>query len=274
MKFVRLATLYFSPPPTDLKARDFSIGDVRVTLRDTRTETGPAPILAIAETEIPDRLPVNTENQIELPEETVTSAQRAIEIVANVVAVCDRAKRSISTPNPPAALIPADDETRRWLDSTAGVAVQAAGVPASPGTLELDNRVMEMLVDRVDGAALLAEALSHDHATGKFHELIRLFERAFRLGPHSLVEPLAAFLATGPFGYTRKEVERWIELRHPATHADRRPGFVLEADIQPIIQRGRSSAVLSTPATRRSPSPRRQSSTSSASWMPSRSSSS
>ena len=64
-----------------------------------------------------------------------------------------------------------------------------------------------------------------------------MFKRAFRLGPFDLIDPLAEFLAPGHVGYTHEEVRRWIELRQPATHADRRPYFVLERDVQPVVER-------------------------------------
>lgn len=66
---------------------------------------------------------------------------------------------------------------------------------------------------------------------------MRVFKRAFRLGPFDLIDPLAEFLAPGHVGYTHEEVRRWIELRQPATHADRRPYFVLERDVQPVVER-------------------------------------
>jgi hypothetical protein len=237
LKLLRFATLSFNPALTELEARGFSIGGVSVILRDTRGGDESPPLLAIAETEIPDRPALNDANEIVLPAETLRSAERAIEVVANVLAVCERAQRSISSPHPPAALIPPDEETRRWLDASAGVAVASRGTPSPVAKVILDNQVMEALADRMDGAALLAEALSHAHSTGKFHEIIRVFERAFRLGPYDLIDPLAEFLASGPFGYAHEEVRRWVELRQPATHADRRSYFVLERDVQPVVGR-------------------------------------
>src|SRR6185503_17195257 len=94
------------------------------------------------------------------------------------------------------------------------------------------------LQDRVDGVALLAEALSHGHAMGQFHELVRLFERAFARSSNTLLDPLANFLAKAGQGYTRDEVETWVvKMRHLATHADVQPDFALEADVRPVLSR-------------------------------------
>ena len=98
--------------------------------------------------------------------------------------------------------------------------------------------VLDSLVDRLDGVALLAEATAHGHLVGQFHEYVRLFERAFALGSSKLCNPLARFLKDANQGYTHAEVRKWlIDLRHPATHADQRESFVLEGDIRPVIHR-------------------------------------
>jgi hypothetical protein len=114
---------------------------------------------------------------------------------------------------------------------------------------------------------LLAEALAHDHPTGMFHELLRVFERAFRLTSSKLVAPLGEFLDGADMGYSRAEVERWLTvLRHPATHADRRAEFVLESDIRPVIPRMMQAAydVLFNKVIWRTPSIKRR-----ALWHPS-----
>jgi hypothetical protein len=95
------------------------------------------------------------------------------------------------------------------------------------------------LNDRPDGVRLLAEAISSDHPTGRFRELCRLFERAFALGPHALVVPLTEFLAAYPLlGYDEQEVSGWLDnLRHLATHADRREQFAVASDVAPSLPR-------------------------------------
>jgi len=87
--------------------------------------------------------------------------------------------------------------------------------------------------------ALLAEALTNQHSTGKFHEFMRLFERAFTLSPSQFEKKLAQSLQGADLGYDRSEVKHWIALRNPATHANDTtlPYIALESDIRPVIDR-------------------------------------
>lgn len=58
------------------------------------------------------------------------------------------------------------------------------------------------------------------------------------LSSSPLVAPLAEFLDGANMGYSEAEVNRWLtELRHPATHADRKASFVLESDVRPVMPR-------------------------------------
>jgi hypothetical protein len=159
-----------------------------------------------------------------------------------------------------AYLLAETPEERAWLASCSGLETDFGGVNRLPQQLTLDEATLGALADRTDGVALLAEALSHAHATGRFHELIRVFERAFALGPYDLIEPLTVFLQGGRFGFTGDEVRSWIERRQPATHADRRQEFVLEAGIRPVVARMEQAAydVLLNKASWRNRSPERR----------------
>jgi hypothetical protein len=106
------------------------------------------------------------------------------------------------------------------------------------------------------GVALMVEALGHDHAMGRFHEFVRLFERAFSSPARKVARPLAEFL-NPRFGYDDAELSHWFEdLRDPATHADVRNVFLLEADVRPVIDRMEQAAfdVLLNKAAWRDPS--------------------
>jgi hypothetical protein len=118
-----------------------------------------------------------------------------------------------------------------------GPAPPGNGRPQPSWKIELTEETQKGLADRLDGVALLAEALAHEHPTGRFHEYLRLFERAFARPARNLAEPLAEVLDPR-FGYTTGEIEHWLGvLRDPATHADARPVFVLEADVRPVVGR-------------------------------------
>jgi hypothetical protein len=99
------------------------------------------------------------------------------------------------------------------------------------------------LADRTEGVTLLAESIAQEHQTGKFHEYVRLFERAFNRSGEGLVQPLLGFLSSSRFGYTEVEVRRWLrELRNPATHGDRGRPMVFESGILPVVWRMEQAA--------------------------------
>ena len=66
------------------------------------------------------------------------------------------------------------------------------------------------LNDRLDGVAIMAEAISCTHLTGKLHEFMRFFERAFTLSSTPLIEPLSNFLASSKIKIEKSDVQNWI----------------------------------------------------------------
>ena len=129
------------------------------------------------------------------------------------------------------------------MNSTPGFAPLLLEQLPSVRTLSRPLDVMaELLADRRDGIGLMAEALAHTHAMGRFHDLMRVFERAFALGPWDLVEPLAKFRRGSRLGYSKPEVSNWSELRGPATHADRRSLVLTEPDLRRPVMRMEQAA--------------------------------
>jgi hypothetical protein len=141
-------------------------------------------------------------------------------------------------------LLPEDSKSQEWLNNdTKGISCIHRSFQDFRFRIKLDKDILDSLKDRLDGVALLAEALSHTHPMGMFHEFLRFFERAFARSSSRPAKPLAQFLAESRRGYTQEEIQRWVvELRHPATHADRRPSFALESDIRPVIRRMKQAA--------------------------------
>ncbi len=64
----------------------------------------------------------------------------------------------------------------------------------------------QVLFDRLDGVALLAEALNSPAPLGRYLQLMRLFERAFRRGPGRLTDPLVELLQPSLFNIEDAEV--------------------------------------------------------------------
>jgi hypothetical protein len=179
-------------------------------------------------------------NYIIVPRDQLRDIERAIETYTDFVAVARGCRRTIGSPQQRyISFIPRSEDEQNWLSKMAGVRHGSGAAIAVTRHYEfpLSQEIVEALVDRVDGVQLLAEAFSQTHATGRFHELIRFFERAFALRSGALTNPLARFLSGAVHPFTAREVQRWCETRGPATHADRRPVFLTEGDVRPLIDR-------------------------------------
>ena len=262
MKLLRFALLTFDPPPKKWREWVLKTDEGHIQTEWARElETGKLTLFVIAAIELLEKPAVNEDGLVIIPDGPLKQAETLIESSANLVAVSERCKQSISSPVPSVAFLPEDQETREWLDNTNGF-FHGGGEIVRVGGLRVDSdTTIKLSSDRPDGVALLAEALAHEHPTGMFHELLRVFERAFHRSSSKLVEPLAEFLNGSNMDYSRDEVNRWLtELRHPATHADKKAEFVLESDIRPVIPRMVQAAyeVLFNKDSWRTPSPQRR----------------
>ena len=244
MKLMRLATIHFEPILQNWRSWKLDTGKATVETMGSWELEQKLKILVFASVSLNEPPKLNPERGIIVPSEPRIELERSIEIAANMISVFEACKRSISSPSPCVAFFPEDDESREWLFQTNGIVFNMQTIPFVQPKIKPDTEYFSLLNDRIDGIALLSEALSHTHATGKFHEFIRLFERAFTLGPWDLINPLAEFLlGASNQGFSVAEVRRWLEeLRHPATHADRRPYFLLESHIRPVIHRIQQAA--------------------------------
>jgi hypothetical protein len=175
---------------------------------------------------------------VHIPESERGTCEAAIESAANLESVAFGCRRSISSPNLAVALLPETDDEKRDLANADGIYGADRGRAVGRLTVFVEEAALASLGDREEGVALIAEALSQKHLTGRYHELLRVFEQAFAESADRLVPLLAEFLAQRPkLGYTKTEVKRWlVRLRGPATHADRHTP-VLEAGLSGVIDR-------------------------------------
>lgn len=261
LKLVRLASLYFSTYSGE-DGFQINFDDVLVDTLGIYRLNNKVRILVAASMDLKYHPKMTTAKQIVVSEKYRKRLEAVIETIANLISVSEQAERHISSPTPYIALVPDDEASKSFLDDANGF-LSPTSMPidmVAKHRIELTNK-LDQLVDRLDGVALLAESLTHTHPTGKFHEFIRLFERAFRLSGKQLTEPLSRFLVTSKnFGYTSDEVSRWIELRDPATHADQRNVFILESDVSPVVWRMEQAAydILFNKAEWRSPTTERR----------------
>jgi hypothetical protein len=236
MQIVRLVTITFGRLSDAWTKWEAEIDGLKVSTLGHQAKDNTSLLLVKSQTDVTSLLRVNESNEIVIPPEIITRLDLAIESAVNLVSVFEHSKRAISSPMPPVAFIPENDEERNWLDSTQGF--NPLGTPIIGVRFKLDSSLQTFVQDRFDGVALLAEANAQEHPAGAFHELIRVFERAFALSSAALVAPLGNFLEDSHQGYTMAEVQKWlVDIRHPATHADRRDYFVAERGIRPVVRR-------------------------------------
>lgn len=177
-----------------------------------------------------------------IPTNSRVRCEEAIMRVADLLAICVRASRTIMSPHPPVAFAPENEGEAEFLR---GMQFQSLGcrsysvfhTPLTP------SDAASYLSDRWEGAALLAEAYSHNRLSGKFRDLVRFFEAAYGLPFMQLHKKLYQTLPP-VMGYDRGEVKSWQALRHPFSHADGRVTLELamEHDAWPIVQRMEQAA--------------------------------
>src|SRR5215208_3114994 len=171
MKLVRLALLTFDLAPENWREWVLHAGGASIQTEWTRElESGGLQVFVVASTDLSERPEVSEDGLIIVPEDPLKLSEALIETTANLVAISERCKRSISSPMPSVAFLPEDRETREWLDRTKGILrnrsggiVSTSGVRAIP-SIDMDT-TLQLSPDRSDGVALLAEALAHEHPT-------------------------------------------------------------------------------------------------------------
>jgi hypothetical protein len=249
MKLVRLAILYFHTKESDWMRESWRVRLADVVVSSQKIGNAPEITdkqrqLVFAST-ILEKQPIKTpDNYLIVPEEERRKAEQAIETVANIFSVIERCQRDISSPFPCIAFLPETDDEFEWLESSSGIYAQREAIPDARFKLNLDDDLIYSLLDRLKGVALLAEALAHKNATGKYHEFVRLYEHAFHLPLTLLDKKIFNFLSGANLGYTRDEINQWIKFRHPSTHADfkKTKELVFEADIKRYIPRMEQAA--------------------------------
>jgi hypothetical protein len=217
---------------------------VRVeTLGSSGDDTGALTVLLAGTLSLRHQPKLTGGRLVVVPSAERQRCERMLESTANYISVSERSRRSIASPIPCVAFVPRNDEERQWLEATDGILEQnqLKAIPAAMSAVPLTGEIATGLLDRLDGVALLAEALGHEHPTGQFHEHFRVLERAFSRPARLLAGPLLDFLHER-FGYTAAELGAWVELRDSATHADAREIFALDADIRPVLWRVEQAA--------------------------------
>lgn len=239
MKLVRFVFINYPKLPDAYEKWQFVIGDVEVASlkrQQTESETMFFVYAIIPLKHLPK---VTKENLIVVPKNERKHLEVAIEHSANLISLENSVKRDISSMSPYIAFYPESDEELSWLEKSDGVLSERKvnkGSIKGSFEIKLDEMLLH-LTDRMDGVALIVESICQTHRSGKFHEYIRFFERAFKVSARKLIKPLSAFLEKSDLGYLEIEIEKWIDIRDPLTHADQRNYFYLQSDVAPYINR-------------------------------------
>jgi hypothetical protein len=185
---------------------------------------------------------INRDNLVMLNEEARLRAEAAIMEYGDLLAVTCGCRRVFRSPKPCLALEGSNESEQKLLRRSSGI---AAPFPMRPRAIQLPELKPGSagkipVADRMDGLALLADALSEDGAVGQVHNFFRLFERAFAKGPGDCIEPILSFLKSSPskLSWTHEEISDWfLRLRPEVTHADRRENYARAMDVEPYLAR-------------------------------------
>lgn len=231
MILVRLALITARQIPDRWRETGMEIDGMRMTPAGCAEREKEQSLMVYGEVGLNHKPKITGTQLVVIPKPERSKLEGALERYANVLAVSEGMKRKISSPSPCVALVPEDDGDMQLLASASGILREGnSAVPDTARTFDYASNA-DAIADRLDGVALLAEALSQDHAGGRFRDLVRVFERAFRQTGETLRYSLSRFLDGTVFDYTEDEVKYWIRIRDRVSHADRRSQVLLEKDV-------------------------------------------
>lgn len=244
MDLVRLAVAGITGLPKTWDDLEITYGDVTLrTLARVGREDVEQGVLFGAHVHLDSPLKLDEEGLVLVPDVPRRAAEHMIETTADQISILANRSRNLRSINP-AVVFFADDETElAWLKERPGIS-GADQLHATHGyTVDLEPEMLRHLVDRQDGATLLADAITHRRHSDQFRALIRVFERAFACSSSELVLYLSQYMEARPgLGYSKTEIKRWItRLRGPAVHADRHD-LPVEADFRHVVPRMKFAA--------------------------------
>jgi len=236
---------YWSKLGFKFKSNDGRVIDIKplhiTQPREERKQT----ILMNAEIKLMERPEVTPEKEIKIPKQEQEELNIALKIYSNLIAVANNCEVGLSGPTPSEGFIYETEEEKEFLDNTKGFdSTLVAGIQFSGNFFgEIYD---DQLLDRIEGVAFLATANAQTDNVARFHEYIRLFERAFAAQTSQLARLLHQFISySETLDYQLDELRDWmVNTRHGATHADLRDNFVFSPDLTKDIERIKQLAYL------------------------------
>lgn len=237
---LRAAALVIGDAPTPMGISTL-IGDAYVRTTRVFTVGGAGEgLLTVAGVEV--QPPTVRDGRLTLPTAALEQAEASLEIAAALLSADRQTTHTVLSPEPCVGF-GSDHPELADLDGVVVDTQRRSTVLSVPGDVGLlEGSHVKDLQDRFDGVQLLAEALNQRTHLGEYLQLIRVFERAFRLGPGALASPLADFLWRGRSAWTSDDVQRWMRPRGGAVHADRRAEVYLSRDVRSVVSNMRDAA--------------------------------
>ncbi len=243
MKLYRYLLVYFRPALSQSwEQRKAEIGDIVVTIGPREEESGhPDRRLVTACIELGNLPERDDQLSILIPDQDRARCEAAAEHVANLISVLETGSKRIYSPIGCVALEPLDRDESDFLDSSQGIRAVQKTESAAGWNIEWSPEIAVALSDRMDGVAVLSEAFSVGGDSGMYREFVRFLELAFALSFYDkrLGRKLSQFLGQVGYGYDRNEINEWVKLRHPATHADleKTNWVALTSDVRHVVLR-------------------------------------
>lgn len=181
---------------------------------------------------------INEKNEIIIPNHESGELSRSFKIYSNLISVANNCSVTLSGPTPSIGFIYESEEEKQFLDSTEGFKESSIAIINFSGIF-FEAIYQDQLLDRIEGVAFLATANTQSDNVARFHEFIRLFERAFAASTLELARLLYKFISSvNGLEYTFDEIRDWmVSMRHGATHADSRDNFIFSNDLNSDIER-------------------------------------
>jgi hypothetical protein len=244
MKLLRFAKFYFNREPHEewTETNGTNVGDV--TIKIVSVERTEEKVNLLVYGEIPISLPYIDQDTVNIPTEEREKCENALNFLANLIACQALCSREIGTVLPPVVLVIENDEDKNYLKKARRI---NQDIKLSRFQPYITPDIIHVLIsdnDRREGVALLAEALAHFNSSGKYRDLVRLFENAFGKSCKKIAKKLRQFL-NSEMNYKKEEIDGWFSLRDGASHGDigKAPKQIIEADVSQIVPRMEQAAL-------------------------------
>lgn len=244
MYLLRATLIKFTEIPDDLSILNRTYGDVTLEVGPiTEFNREQKMIFLNATIKLPS-YPITEDGFLDVPNELRKKCEEVIEKVTRIISLCYGIRREIFSPSPlTVGYFSENSEEFEILKSAKEGLFSHAKIilKGAPPLTEFDWEAS--FSDREEGVLLMSEALNQSSYSGQFRDFIRLFENALARSTKQMSKKLSQCL-NPEMGYTKNEIDRWVNLRDPLSHADQKESSVIlyEADVAPVIWRVRQAA--------------------------------